>query len=98
MVTVPLVIMGSQGTAWDTWNNLIGFDYNNRTGLNTQWPAWLSTNYTDPGSGDPTVPGNGPIYRWGNEQDGGPYFGFYRLENGPTGPMEKSCWNPDTIE
>ena len=93
-----LVDYCSEGTAWDTWNIVQGFDYNNQTGLNTTWPAWLGTNYTSAGSGDPAVPGNGPIYRWGNEKDGGPYFGYYRLEDGPTGPMEKSCWNPNTIE
>lgn len=93
-----LVDVCNQGTAWDTWNNIAAFDYNNLAGLNTTWPGWLSNDYTNAGSGDPTVPGNGAIFRWGNEQDGGPYFGYWRLEEGPTGPIEKGCWNPDILD
>jgi hypothetical protein len=98
LVVATLSDICSQGTAWDTWNDVRGYDYNNSAGLNVSWPAWMSTDYTNAGSGDPSVPGNGPIYRWGNEHQGSSYFGQYRLEDGPTGPAAKGVWNPDTFE
>ncbi len=42
-----------------------------RTELNGQaWPAWMRTDYAAAGSGDPAVPGHGPIDRWGHEERG----------------------------
>ncbi|MCA9698311.1 MAG: hypothetical protein KC431_12355, partial [Myxococcales bacterium] len=68
------------------------------------WPVWMSDDFTNPGGGDPSVPGMGPIFRWGNTEDcsvlGIPIditdlIGVCRLEDGPTGPVSKSTWGPD---
>jgi hypothetical protein len=88
----PLEDNCGAGIAWNTWNNVKCFDYENKQGINTSWPAWLNTDYSNPGTGDSSIPGNGPIYRWGNEKMGVSYFGYYRLEDGPTGPMDKDIW------
>lgn len=82
----------SEGYQWKTWDNVAAFYYDKQLGLNTAWPAWMSTDYSNDGSGDPSVPGNGPIYRWGNEESSGSYLGYHRLENGPTGPADKDVW------
>nr|WP_321396825.1 Vps62-related protein [uncultured Desulfobacter sp.] len=88
----------SEGTEWQTWNGIETFDYNLKKGVSTTWPAWMSTNYTDPGSGDPSLPGNGPIYRWGNSHMGMKYYKYYRLSSGPTGPAAKSSvWEKDSF-
>lgn len=50
----------------------------------------MSNNYPDPDTGDPRVPGNGPIYRWGNKKGTTGAI----LEDGPTGPIEKGVWGP----
>lgn len=54
--------------------------------------------YMNPGSGDPSAPGGGPIYRWGNDADGGPYLGCYRLEKGPMRPADKNVWSGDVFQ
>ena len=93
-----LVDVCSKGTRWETWNRVVAFDYHTAQGLNgTAWPAWMSTDYSDPGTGDPAVPGNGPIYRWGNPK-WGEVFGNYRLTDGPTGPAAKGVWAPDVFK
>ncbi len=98
-VIFQLVDVCNQGLAWDTWHNTEKYFYNEKRGIGTtQWPSWMSTDYTNPGTGDPSNPANGPIYRWGNEQMGTSYFGQYRLENGPTGPPDKGVWNPNSFE
>ena len=93
----------SEGTPWQTWERVAGFDYNAKLGLGTnEWPAWMNTSYTDPGIPPASVPGNGPIYRWGNPQDGAvtvPFVGTYwRLDNGPTGPADKDVWRPNVFQ
>ncbi|TFH66227.1 MAG: DUF946 domain-containing protein, partial [Gemmatimonadales bacterium] len=72
------------GTAWDTWLNLIAFDYDAESGLaGSTWPVWMSDNYANPGVGD-SDPSSGPIYRWGNDEMGcdDPLSDNCRLENG----------------
>jgi hypothetical protein len=85
----------SEGPMWDTWMNLAAFDFTAMRGLDpsTPWPAWMSENYGDPGTGDPSIPGNGPIYRWGNQEQGC-YPWACQLEDGPTGPIDKPVWAP----
>jgi hypothetical protein len=75
--------------------NLAAFDFTAMRGLDpsTPWPAWMSENYGDPGTGDPSIPGNGPIYRWGNQEQGC-YPWACQLEDGPTGPIDKPVWAP----
>ena len=64
----------------------------------------MSDDFTNPGAGMPTVPGMGPIYRWGNPEDcsvlGIPIditdmIGVCRLEDGPTGPISKGTWGAE---
>ena len=90
----------SADVAWDTWENIVGFDYydvsgNKGRGLGgSQWPTWMSNDFTDPGCDllqDPNCdqdPAVGAIWRWGNPA-WGDVFGYYRLENGPSGPVSK---------
>ena len=85
----------SAGTEWRTWEGLEAYDYLRQTGLSGKpWPVWMDTNFSAPGTGDSTIPGNGPIFRWGNVEDGWEDFGQRLLENGPTGPTSKSVWDP----
>ena len=89
------------GTYWDTWNYLEAFDYNLAQGLSgNNWPLWMSTDYDDPGDcGDPSNPACGPIFRWGNSKYTNYYClaGFCRLEDGPTGPVEKDVWSDKSL-
>ncbi|SFL11552.1 protein of unknown function [Paenibacillus sp. 1_12] len=81
----------SQGTAWDTWNNMKNYEYfpaqSTGRGLNTTWPDWLKKDYTSASSG--------AIYRWGNPSQGS-VFGQPLLDNGPTGPQEKTALTDGT--
>jgi hypothetical protein len=89
----------NDGSCRDFKEHLEMYDYVNRHGLGgSAWPLWMSVNYSDPGQGDPSVPGNGPIYRWGNyEWDC--HMGQCRLEHGPTGPIAKDgVWDPNRFE
>jgi len=98
----------SEGTAWDTWNYLevFEYDYNVKQGQGlggSTWPLWMSDDFTNPGDcGDRSNPACGPIYRWGNMEDGCesiPFVGTYcRLENGPTGPVSKDVWSPGILK
>ncbi|WP_157949883.1 Vps62-related protein [Vallitalea okinawensis] len=98
-VFFSLVDVCNQGLAWDTWNNTEKYFYNESRGIGTtEWPAWMSTDYSNSGTGDPSDPASGPIYRWGNEQMGSSYFGQYRLEDGPTGPPDKGVWDLNSFE
>ncbi|PRP91379.1 hypothetical protein ENSA5_54960 [Enhygromyxa salina] len=105
LICADLTDQTSAGVAWDTWTNMVALDYGGQAGIGgAQWPVWMSDQFTDAGAGDPAVPGMGPIYRWGNEEDcsvlGIPIditdlIGVCRLENGPTGPVSKGVWGPE---
>jgi hypothetical protein len=102
LVCAELIDETSAGVAWDTQTALIGLDFFAQAGLGAaSWPVWMSDAFTQAGAGDPSVPGQGPIYRWGNPEDcsvlGLPFditdlIGVCRLEDGPTGPISKSTW------
>lgn len=87
------------GTAWDTWLNLIAFDYDTESGLaGSTWPVWMSQDYLNQFNGD-SDPASGPIYRWGNyEWDCNIITGDCRLENGPTGPVDKGVWDVEILQ
>lgn len=92
----------SKGKIFDVFNNKFeAYDFTGKKGLaNNPWPTWMSTDYKNPGK-DPSDPSSGAIYRWGNKKRGcdDPFGGTCRLENGPTGPIEKrDVWDPDKIE
>ncbi|MCA9705672.1 MAG: Vps62-related protein [Myxococcales bacterium] len=105
LVCAELADRTEAGVAWDTWEHLVGLDFFAQQGLEgVAWPAWMSDDFTDPGAGDPAVPGMGPIYRWGNPEDcsvlGIPIditdlIGVCRLEDGPTGPISKDTWGAE---
>ncbi len=105
LVCVDLVDRCAADLVWDTWEQVQGMDFFAQQGLEaTAWPSWMNDDFTDPGKGDPALPGMGPIYRWGNPEDcsvlGVPVdvtdiLGICRLENGPTGPLSKSTWGPE---
>jgi hypothetical protein len=103
LVCADLTDETAAGTAWDTWTHLAGFDYGAKEGLGGQtWPVWMSDAFTDPGADPPQVPGGGPIFRWGNEEDCSTLgidisdlIGVCRLEDGPTGPVSKDVWGPE---
>jgi hypothetical protein len=98
------------GKAWDTWNNVIAFDYydpstNSGRGLSgSQWPNWMRDDFTEPGEcEDETDPTCGAIFRWGN-----PYWkcsiagislgGYCVLENGPKGAVSKPVMTSETLQ
>lgn len=103
IICTDLIDETSQGTAWDTWLRLEGFDFFAEEGLGeSEWPAWMSDQFLEDGAGNPAVPGMGPIYRWGNPEDCSTVgldisdlIGVCRLEDGPTGPISKSTWGAD---
>jgi hypothetical protein len=93
-----LVDWTSEGTAWNTWNYMEAFDFNLKQGIGgSTWPLWMSDDFTNPGIGDPSNPASGPIFRWGNMRWGS-VFGYYRLEDGPTGPVSKGVWSPGILK
>lgn len=93
-----LVDYTDEGTAWDTWNKLECFDYDTKQGLGPtwvgSWPNWLKKDpkFKELGDEDPA---SGPVTRWGNYRSGAVKLRFlkldnyYRLEHGPTGPIDK---------
>lgn len=103
LVCADLTDETSQGTAWDTWENVAGFDYFAQEGLEGEsWPVWMSDDFKDPGADPADVPGGGPIYRWGNTEDCSTLgvdisdlIGVCRLEDGPTGPVSKDVWGAE---
>jgi len=103
LVCTDLTDITSAGTAWDTWENVAGFDFVEQEGLDGEsWPVWMSEDFTAPGEAPAEVPGGGPIYRWGNVEDCSTIgvdisdlIGVCRLEDGPTGPISKNVWGPD---
>lgn len=100
-IIIELADDTDQGTAWQTWNRLETYDYEAKKGIGSStWPAWMSDNFSDPGTGDPSIPGSGPIYRWGNPKDGCdiPFTDECILNDGPTGPVSKtSVWDPNIL-
>lgn len=105
LVCVDLVDETAADIPWDSWESVHGLDFFGEQGFDgVAWPSWMDDNFTDAGAGDPSEPGMGPIYRWGNPEDcsvlGIPIditdlIGVCRLEDGPTGPVSKSTWGPD---
>lgn len=103
LVCADLTDDTAAGIAWDTWERVAGFDYGAKEGLGDQvWPVWMSEDFTAPGADPITVPGGGPIFRWGNTEDCstlgidiGDLIGVCRLEDGPTGPASKGVWGPE---
>lgn len=89
----------SAGTSWDSWDSIETYDYAAKKGLGgSVWPSWMTDDYTGTIAGmDPADPHAGGIYRWGNGKNGC-LAGQCRLEDGPTGPIDKGdCWKPDTF-
>lgn len=105
----------SKGIEWHTWySSLLAYDYFSKTALTPgiNYPIWMDTNYqkalSDPNNPDeklrdPSYPGSGPIWRWGNYKGGqihifgvgGKLKATEELATGPTGPADKGdCWNP----
>jgi hypothetical protein len=90
-----LVEYTSKGYRWDTAKKLFVYNYNDET----DWPSWMR----DPARGcieegcDPNDPWSGGIYRWGNKKSGCAVLeslsGECRLNDGPTGPAQKSVWS-----
>ncbi|MEZ4451354.1 MAG: Vps62-related protein [Nannocystaceae bacterium] len=105
LVCTDLTDNTSAGIPWDTWEDVAGMDYFAQEGIaGTPWPAWMSDQYTDPGPMPADVPGKGPIYRWGNEEDCSTLgvdisdlIGVCRLEDGPTGPVSKDVWGAELL-
>lgn len=103
LVCADLTDDTAAGIAWDTWERVAGFDYAAKEGLGDQvWPVWMSDAFSEPGAEPVTVPGGGPIFRWGNEEDCSTLgvdisdlIGVCRLEDGPTGPASKGVWGPE---
>jgi hypothetical protein len=98
----------SQGTPWYTWKHLASFHWNpanpdpetqgtfTMTKLNgPEVPTWMTSNqYDDRGSGVPTDPKSGPIYRWGNEPD----WILKGTGDSPEGPLQKwEVWRPSKL-
>lgn len=89
----------NSGLRWNSWNALEAYDFTKGEDIQgNPMPPWMSNDYTNPGTGDPTDPASGPVYRWGNNRQR-PIAGYYRLETGPTGPVEKAqlkdpLWSP----
>jgi hypothetical protein len=100
----------SEGTAWDTWEAIEAFDFNNQAPLgryfsgegynDNVWPVWMREDFTTPcavSGCDPADPASGPIYRWGNPECG-EAFGECRLCDGPEGPVSKGVWDPGPLK
>lgn len=92
-----------EGTRWETWKRVEAYDGATKRGLlGEPWPTWMRTDYTNAGTGNPADPSTGAIYRWGNTKQGCDAPSFItdecRLVDGPTGPVEKSCWDPKLLE
>lgn len=82
---------------------IVAFDFSDKKGLNgSDWPNWMSTNYSNPGSEPIDNPLSGPIYRFGNQkmECQGTFGGeeICTLSDGPTGPIDKPVWDPSTYE
>jgi hypothetical protein len=96
--SVDLIDECSNGSNWDTWNRLYSMDYFRQTGLSgAPWPRWMNSDQMAAGTGDPANPASGGIYRWGNTEEGC-IPGVCRLENGPTGPVNKGVWGTNPLQ
>lgn len=94
-----LVDYTGQGTAWETWRSVVAFDYDTQSGLGgSTWPEWMRKEYTDENYGN-INPASGPIFRWGNDEWWCDTLisGYCRLENGPTGPVDKGVWDIEIL-
>jgi hypothetical protein len=95
---IELIDECSNGSAWDTWNRVYAMDYLRQVGLGgSPWPRWMSRDQTSAGTGDASNPAAGGIYRWGNPEQGC-IPGVCRLENGPTGPVNKGVWSANPLQ
>lgn len=108
MKTKKLIDRTNEGTAWDTWKNLEMFDYNAKKGLGPtwkgSWPTWMEKDNSSQAMGGQD-PASGPVYRWGNSRMGKvkyPPFRkkdyYYRLVDGPVGPVDKGYWNTPELD
>jgi len=96
---MSLIDNTSFGYAWDTWRLVKSFDYETRRGLDgNTWPSWMSKDYNN-STLTGSNPASGPIYRWGNSHEGC-YDKIEQcaLENGPTGPVDKSVWDLEIMK
>lgn len=99
-VVGDLVDVCSKGEQWEAQDHILGYDWATQSGLGGAfWPIWMSDKFDQKGD-DPSDPASGPIYRWGNPQEGCiPGNITCRLEDGPTGPVSKEgVWNPNSFE
>jgi len=86
----------SPGSAWDTWNYVEGYDYDNQAGLaGNAWPTWMSDEFDNPELGY-TDPASGPIYRWGT--DSRDCVIYCIRSSGPTGPVSKNVWDVQDLK
>jgi hypothetical protein len=87
---------------------IVPFDFRTEKGLEgNDWPKWMSDKFEE-GGDHPEDPASGPIYRWGNEEEGCEGVKINtpvgtprscRLEYGPTGPISKEdVWDENTFE
>lgn|GEM_PF-3582169 len=98
--STPLIDECDAGTVWNTWENIVAFDYYDPFGKNGRglegslWPIWMRDDFaesgcdTDANPGCDEDPASGAIYRWGNPA-WGDVLGYDRLTDGPTGPVSK---------
>jgi len=88
----------SKGTLWDTWHSIETFDFNSRRGIGrSEWPSWMSDEFSLSGSSNPYDPAAGAIYRWGNPEN---YCWAWAcvLTTGPTGPISKGVFYSEGFE
>ncbi|WP_425392064.1 Vps62-related protein [Ekhidna sp.] len=95
----------SKGEVLDVAENgrIVAFDYSSKKGLNgSDWPKWMSKDFSNAGSNPIDNPLSGPIYRFGNQKMDcqGTVGGeeICTLSDGPTGPINKPVWDPSTYE
>ena len=101
-----LVDYTGRGEQWNTWQNVKAFlyaeDEDGSRGLDgNSWPVWMSPDHHNPALVG-SDPASGPIYRWGNNEDGCYTYDagdswWCQLEAGPTGPIDKGVWNSQNL-
>ncbi|MFC1570068.1 hypothetical protein ACFL4L_07515 [bacterium] len=98
----------AEGMAWFSWyplNKMEMYDFNEKRGLGSStWPSWMRDDFSNPGTGDPSDPASGAIFKWGNQKDFlyKLNYGQYKLDDdmwtikdGPTGPISKGIFKTD---
>ncbi len=102
--TLGLTDFMNAGTAWDTWNEVKCFDYHAKkvlleSTMRTEgWPNWLKKDSRNKSDGN-TDPTSGPVWRWGNYRQGHvAVIGQYRLNHGPTGPIDKPYFGTPQLD